>query len=401
MSAPVIQGWCPGALRPMMSGDGLVVRVRARGGRLEPAQIRAIANLARQHGNGLIDLSARANVQLRGVSGDSHAPLIDGLMALDLVDANAENEARRNILVNPVRPHFLGDPDLYPNVPIADALADALAGPDAPRLPGKFGFVVDLHLGLRYLGRDIGDIRIESAETGGQDFILRADGMSTGTRVTGDTAAGLAIEMARWFIASGGVGPDGRGRMRDHIAGGAQLPAGLTGDVSPAPQARPPKPGPYGGGKLLAFAFGQVRAEKFAWLAKAGGSIRITPWRMVYFSSGLKRRRDLHHDGDFITNPSDPLLSVVACTGAPGCPQALGPTRALARQLAPLVPQGKLLHVSGCAKGCAHPGPAPATLTATAPGRYDLILNDTAAGTPARPGIKPDDLTTTDLFPTG
>lgn len=72
---------------------------------------------------------------------------------------------------------------------------------------------------------------------------------------------------------------------------------------------------------------------------QGGGSIRITPWRMVYFSSGLKRRRDLHDDGDFITNPADPLLNVVACTGAPGCPQALGPTRALARRLAPRVPQ--------------------------------------------------------------
>ena len=26
--APIVQGWCPGALRPMLSGDGLVVRVR-------------------------------------------------------------------------------------------------------------------------------------------------------------------------------------------------------------------------------------------------------------------------------------------------------------------------------------------------------------------------------------
>ena len=165
--------------------------------------------------------------------------------------------------------------------------------------------------------------------------------------------------------------------------------------------ARPPKPGSYGGGTLVAFAFGQVRAEKFAWLAKAGGSIRITPWRMVYFSSGLKRRRGLHHDRDFITAPDDPLLNVVACTGAPGCPQALGPTRALARHLAPLVPQGKLLHVSGCAKGCAHPGPAPATLTATAHDRYDLIQNDTAAGPPARPATDAEHLTATDLFPTG
>ena len=28
MSRPEAKGWCPGAYRPMMSGDGLVVRVR-------------------------------------------------------------------------------------------------------------------------------------------------------------------------------------------------------------------------------------------------------------------------------------------------------------------------------------------------------------------------------------
>ncbi|MFD1807161.1 hypothetical protein ACFSHQ_00890 [Gemmobacter lanyuensis] len=35
-----MQGWCPGALRPMMSGDGLVVRVRPRLGRLRADQAR-------------------------------------------------------------------------------------------------------------------------------------------------------------------------------------------------------------------------------------------------------------------------------------------------------------------------------------------------------------------------
>ena len=33
-----IKGWCPSALRPMQSGDGLVVRVRPRGGRLSAEQ---------------------------------------------------------------------------------------------------------------------------------------------------------------------------------------------------------------------------------------------------------------------------------------------------------------------------------------------------------------------------
>jgi precorrin-3B synthase len=101
-----------------------------------------------------------------------------------------------------------------------------------------------------------------------------------------------------------------------------------------------------------------------------------------------------------ITDPADPILSVTACTGAPGCPQGRGETRALARRLAPFVPRGKHLHVSGCAKGCAHPGAAPAVLVATAEG-YDVILNDTAAGPPARTSLTPEALTPSDLFPTG
>jgi precorrin-3B synthase len=52
---------------------------------------------------------------------------------------------------------------------------------------------------------------------------------------------------------------------------------------------------------------------------------------------------------------ADPLRRVFACTGAPGCLQAHQPTRDLARALAPLVPKGAVLHVSGCAKGCALP----------------------------------------------
>jgi precorrin-3B synthase len=37
---PLVKGWCPGALRPMLSGDGLVVRVRAYGGGLTQDQAR-------------------------------------------------------------------------------------------------------------------------------------------------------------------------------------------------------------------------------------------------------------------------------------------------------------------------------------------------------------------------
>ena len=57
--APRRKGWCPGALRPMETGDGLLARVRASGGRLTPRQAAAIADAALACGNGAIALSAR------------------------------------------------------------------------------------------------------------------------------------------------------------------------------------------------------------------------------------------------------------------------------------------------------------------------------------------------------
>lgn len=66
------------------------------------------------------------------------------------------------------------------------------------------------------------------------------------------------------------------------------------------------------------------------------------------------------------------------------CLQALSETRALARDLAPHLPEGTSLHVSGCAKGCAHPKPADVTLTATGSDRFDLIRNGRANDRPLR-----------------
>ena len=54
MSTPIIQGRCPGAHRPMMSGDGLVVRVRPRLARLTRAQILGLCAAAQEFGSGMI-----------------------------------------------------------------------------------------------------------------------------------------------------------------------------------------------------------------------------------------------------------------------------------------------------------------------------------------------------------
>jgi precorrin-3B synthase len=363
---PKVYGWCPGALRPMMSGDGLVVRIRAPLGRLSQQQAQGVARLSQHYGNGLLDLSARANLQMRGIREEGHAGVIEGLRELGLVDEDAGAEARRNVLVAPF--WTAGDETHR----IAKALSTALTAATDLKLPGKFGFAVDCGP-APVLGDIAADIRIERSTDG---LILRADGAEAGLPVTADTAAGAALKLAHWFLDTGGA-PDGRGRMKAHVARGTPLPAGHDGPARP--HGLVPVPGPTRSGILAALEFGQIDAESFALLA-GHAPLRLTPWRMLLLegvSTGVTCT-------GAIFDAADPRLRVTACTGAPGCPQALSPTRQLALDLAHVLPADTKLHVSGCTKGCAHPGPAPLTLTATAHDTFDLIRNGTAADRPAK-----------------
>ncbi|WP_149587357.1 precorrin-3B synthase [Tabrizicola flagellatus] len=379
MTAWEIKGWCPGALRPMPSGDGLVVRIRPPMGRLTPAQAAAIATASETHGNGIIDLSARANLQLRGVTEASHPRLIDDLRAHGLIDPDIETETLRNLIVTPFRetegagetPKSFGRKILAETDSLTATLTAALA--QMPKLPAKFGFALDTGPRPVLTGASA-DIRVERSADG--SLILRPDGHPSGQPVT-DLATD-AIAMADWFVASGGIA-NGRGRMAALVARGI-VPSGCT--LAPAEPLPTPGPGLHPDGALVALAFGQMRAETLHALAALGHEIRPTPWRMLFVVGAPT----LPAIPGVITAPADPILRITACTGAPACPQALGDTRRLARQLAPHLVPGQTLHISGCAKGCAHPGPAPLTITATGKG-YDLIRNGTAHDTPSLTGL--------------
>jgi precorrin-3B synthase len=361
---PKVYGWCPGALRPMMSGDGLVVRIRTPLGRLSQKQAKAIAALSQHHGNGLIDLSARANLQLRGISSQSHGAVIAGLQDLGLLDQDAATESRRNILLTP----FWQPGDASHS--IARSLERALNAAEDLVLPGKFGFVVDAGA-QPHLQNCAADIRIECC---GDTILLVADGAQTGCPVTVETAAEAALDLARWFLDHGGAA-QGRGRMQALTARRAAPLSHSSPRSSSAPQ---PSPGMTASGQLVALEFGQITAEAFATLAD-NGPLRLTPWRMIL----VEDAQELATVPGVILDAADPRLQVRVCTGAPGCLQARAATRDLARDLAPRVPKGQILHISGCAKGCAHPGPAALTLTATATDTFDLIHHGKASDQPS------------------
>jgi precorrin-3B synthase len=401
-----VKGWCPGALRPMQSGDGLLVRVRPRRGSLPTSALAALAAAAKRHGNGSIDLTRRANLQIRGVSRASFAPLLADIGALGLLDDDARLEAIRNIAVNPLAGL---DPSEVADVrPIAHDLEELLLREiDLARLPGKFAFAIDGGGVLPITGLDA-DIRIE-ARGKPQDAVM-AIGVAgaAGVRWLGATrpehAARLAVRVARWLLQASQAA-DRRARALPP-AGFETLRTSLSLPEAPVVGSamgggRQARRGPIalGGGRHavgLGVAFGRCESNTLAALAHALASagapeIRLSPWRTIYACpvDGKRGARLIAaaRGMGLIVDDGDPILRVDACPGAPSCSATSLATRRDARALTMLFATAQFtgnLHVSGCAKGCARSAQADLALVGDGDGYrvvYGGTTRDRAAGT--------------------
>jgi precorrin-3B synthase len=404
-AAPIVKGWCPGAYAPMESGDGLLLRAKLIGPRLSLQQARAVAALAQSCGNGRIDLSQRAQLQLRGIRA---ATLDDALRGLDAAGLLAKTPLAERVQ-NVVAPPFLREDAPSPQALVAAIYDD----PTLHDLPPKFLFLIDDSGSLGLADVDA-DIRLETTGSG-----RVALGLGGARDVAAIIEAGAAIDaaraLARAFLESRIGAQSVLRRMRALVneIGAAEVfaRAGLTpGAYRSACSAAEPTH-IFGAQRrdALVFsgvgaAFGRWRAEDLTALAdgaeRCGAQdLRVTPWRAILAQTpDVARARNLcdaMRERGLIVDGADPLLAVVACPGAPDCEQALGETHALARRLAPLArrlaPRGAALHVSGCAKGCAHPGPTPATLVAQS-GGYDLIVNGAAGDAPHRLALAPQEI---------
>ncbi|MGA8458368.1 MAG: precorrin-3B synthase, partial [Streptosporangiaceae bacterium] len=64
---------CPGILDLHEARDGLVARIRLPGGYASSARLASVAALTSRFGDGRVDLTARGNVQIRGIDPDAAA----------------------------------------------------------------------------------------------------------------------------------------------------------------------------------------------------------------------------------------------------------------------------------------------------------------------------------------
>jgi precorrin-3B synthase len=306
------------------------------------SEARGLADAAARFGNGLLDLTRRANLQIRGVTAESLPGLQKALADLGMLDDDADAEAVRNVMVGP----FAGAEARA----LAAELSQALVGDRSLHgLPAKFGWLVD-------------DAAAPSIVDQRADVALCLVDQGVAVRVDG-----------RWI----GIAP------RDRA-----IAAAMGDRHGLAPMSRELKIGQRPPG--IAAPFGRLEAAQLrdllALAEKAGATeVRLSPWRSLYFDAPV---RDAERLG-LITDAADPLLRIDACPGAPSCRSSTVDTRRDARRLA-AKPFDGTIHVSGCAKGCARSAPADLVLVGEQ-GRYGVILNGTTRDRIER-YIGPDDL---------
>ncbi|MDB4987290.1 MAG: Precorrin-8X methylmutase [Myxococcaceae bacterium] len=380
------RGYCPGVWTPMSSGDGLIVRVRTSIRPITAIELRALAALASRHGNGSIELTRRANLQLRGVQPGALATLQSELVRLGLADASVEREKQlAPLLLSPLAE--LGQ-NAGPLATLTKSLEAMLIGPDSPLdLPSKFSLLVDraptalteMVADLRLVLRTDGRVDLSVASEAGASF-LGACQLEHAARATLCLLQALSEAQRQ-----GSVRMRALVRARGSAALQALLAPWLIDGLPAERSAQTPSwtgfhaepPSWFG----LALPFGAGTAETWSTIASLAeqfgrGRLRVTPRRSVMVLGVAVQDQTalceaaLQHG--LIVEPDDPALRLSACAGAPACASALGETRALASSLLtslrPLLQGSFRVHVSGCDKSCAESGAADVTLLHAAGG---------------------------------
>jgi precorrin-3B synthase len=428
---------CPGLLRIVAARDGGICRIRLPGGALSHDDAIAVADAAHAHASGVIELTNRANLQIRGVrAGEEHA-LIERLLAAglgpraaaadaaDAADAstatplaNPAADDVRNVMLSPAA--GFDRAALFDTTDLAAQILDLLQREARfAALSPKFALLLDGGEQLAMLGHphDIWLAALQAGDNGGPRF---AFGLAGCAPVAPDDLPALGAVRPEHVVALVGAlvhafldlaAPEEM-RMRDllaripaaavlahieaHVETHTAVRGSLSRDASIAawrrPRARPSlrfgahaqsEPGlSYIGG---APALGRVDAPTLRELASlardaGNGALRITPWQSVLLPDVRTQAAPstllrLASLG-FACDRSLPFARLVACTGSSGCAKGHADTKADARKLAARLPADVDVHLSGCTRSCAAAHPVPFTLLAVAPERYDLYRRD-------------------------
>lgn len=344
---------CPGALQPFSAEDGLIVRARIPGGQVTTATLSALMRLAVAHGTPRIQLTTRANLQIRGLP-DPLPEIIPQRIADAGLLPSTTHERARNILAAP------SGERLGRRARDLDRLLQRR--PRLAQLPGRFLMLLTDSGGVG-LTEPYDLAYVESGASGGLLLVGGAAGAGrvppaggTGRRTVlgrrADPAVALheMLDLAERFLSER---PDERTWNIRDLSPGSPLLNGFA-PVTVAVGA-PLLPGTRGGDLVAGVPLGLLEPRQLDALRAVSDTVTVTPWRSVLVPGGAAHAEALAAAG-LVTTPDSSWARISACPGAPHCARAVSETLSLARDCAATLPaSGPRLHLVGCERRCGSP----------------------------------------------
>ncbi|MBS3649267.1 precorrin-3B synthase [Pseudaminobacter sp. 19-2017] len=387
MNTPTRRGACPALSAPMLTGDGLLIRLSPASGGVSPKQLIGLCESASAHGNGIVEVTARGSFQFRGFSDDSARRFAEDVETLGV-------EVRTGVPIDASPLSGLDPVEIaHPRSLVRRIAAGIAAAGLTERLGPKVSVVVDGG-GSISLDEILADVRLTAApQAGCWDVAIAGDARRATPlgRFGEDEAVSAALEVLA-AIASRGL----EGRARDLLA--EDLPRihsfAPRRDIRGAQEFTPL---PLTDGRIalpLALAFGHAESAKLASLATAAqahgvADIRPAPDRTLLVlcpsQDAANGMRETAAGLGFVTDANDIRRTIAACPGAPACASGKIAAREIAHELAAVAaetgPAGTSIHISGCAKGCARTPAADITVVGGENG-VGLVVNGTPRAEP-------------------
>jgi precorrin-3B synthase len=355
---------------------------------IEANQLTTIANLSRSFADGTIEITSRANLQLRAIRNQDLSHIVEGISSAGLLPS-PQHDRVRNIVTSPVA-GLDGEELMDPRPLILELDRRLRADTVFVNLHPKFSFAI--HGGSRRFSRDHDDISLEAVDLhSASHFHLSIGGVSSGFFVKRADAVDCTLAAAKMCIrlAKESSLPV-RGKAVVTIPGAMKrILDALSHLLTPFPVSPPSRfineallgtyPTTQTGRMSIipSVPLGRLTADQAHYLADAAneweGDLRLAPWRGVVLGSIPKSAVDnivgrLHSMG-LSCDGRDGFRGIAACAGNNGCEASLADVRGDAASLAQRLsghdaPSGWTVNLSGCEKQCGRRHGATAELVA-------------------------------------
>ena len=398
---------CPGLFRMPLANDGGICRIKLPLGRLTGEQIEGIAEAARTFSTGYVELTTRANLQIRAVEKNNEQKLINKLLKLGLGPLNPEGDDIRNVMVAPtagIDVNMSCDTTLLGN----KLLEMLQLNKEFVSLSPKFSFLINGGETTRVLDH-VADIWL-SAVPGGLTYNFGFASSALDIQVKGNNAIGSipaqqALEFIGHcldaFIVISKSDPTitrmkhlhSHQRFDEFLA---DLKKRFNYEISKpllSPEMldiQPPLAGIFAQKQKGLFyvgarpELGRLSSKVLYNIAKLiktraiNTPIRLTHHQGVIVPDCTKEEaqliRNRLHEFGLATDKNAPALYVFCCAGAPLCHSALSNVQRDGKYLIDHFssPPKALIHLTGCQKSCVATVPFPFTVLAVKDGVYNL-----------------------------